>query len=97
MSGPVRPRNRDELDREAMEQVAEAIERFNHALAVAAERKIRVEVGTLISDGQGKKAKQWREPWFEDGLAVRFTREEIFASRNPVPVPVADGEPRIGG
>jgi hypothetical protein len=99
MSGPpreiVRP-SKDELDREVIGQVSAAIAALNGALVFAADRKIRVEVGTVASDGQGKKARNWREPWFEDGLAVRFTREEIFASPKPA-LPVVDGEPRIGG
>jgi hypothetical protein len=88
--------NRDMQDRAAIEGVAEAVVELNTALRVAMDRKIRIEFGVVYSDGYGKKASQWNELWSEDGIATRFTREEIFAAPKPAP-PVEDANPTIGG
>jgi hypothetical protein len=94
-SGTIRPKNRDELDREAMERVAEAVRVLNDSIRLTIERKIRVEIGTVgVANSSGKVARDWRRLWTEDGLAVRFTREEIAVAPAPEP-PVTDGQPGI--
>jgi hypothetical protein len=94
-----KPTQRDAEDRSAIDAVAEAVKTLNDALRAALARKIRVEFGTVSRAGGGyndpiKVASDWRELWTKDGLAVRFTREEIAVAPEPEP-PVTDGAPGI--
>jgi len=76
---------KDELDRAAIEELERAVVQFNQAVRHAMSRKIVVEVG-VVSTGpsyDSKVARDWRQPWTEDGFAVRCTRSEVVAS--PVP------------
>ena len=87
---------KDEQDRVAMARVSGVIAALNNAVRDAKARRIRIEVGTVTTgyNSSSKVASEWRELWTEDGLAVRFTREEIFAAPKPEP-PVTDGAPNI--
>ena len=89
---------KDTQDREVMERVSAAIVTLNDAVRAAKARRVRVEVGTVTTayNSAAKQASEWRELWMDDGLAVRFTREEIFASPKPEPA-VVDGTPNIPG
>jgi hypothetical protein len=88
---------KDRADRAAIENVGVAIARLNDALRDAMALKIRVEFGVVYPDASRQKvAQEWRQLWSEDGLAARFTREEIFTAPAPTPPPV-DGAPNIGG
>lgn len=78
-----------------MERVSGAVKAMNEALVNARGRQIRVELGIVEpATYNTKAAKNWREVWTDDGMAVRFTREEIATYQAPLP-PVVDGEPKI--
>lgn len=89
---------KDAADRAAIDAVAESVRSLNDDLRIAMARGIRVEFGTVGGAGTmgGKTANDWRQLWTKDGLAVRFTREEIAVAPEPEP-PVTDGAPTITG
>lgn len=90
---------KDVAQREAMRAVERALGSLNDALRGAMALKIRVEIGTVdrggrTYDNDAKTAKGWSELWTKDGLAVRFTREEIATAPEPAP-PVVDAAPQV--
>lgn len=87
---------KDRAERAAIENVGVAIKHLNAALRDAMALKIRVEFGMVYTDQSRKVAKEWRRLWTEDGIAARFTREEIITAPEPQPDPV-DGDPNVAG
>ncbi len=95
--------DKDAKDRQAMTEVAIAIKTLNDALRGCIERKIGVEIGEVHDQASfsstppekgTKVANDWKSLWTKEGLAVRFTREEIVAAPEPVQQPkVKDSRP----
>lgn len=98
MSGP-RDEAEDRLDRDAIAKASTALSAMNDAIRRCIARGIRVEFGIVAdtSDSYGKpikSAREWRQLWTDDGLAARFTREEIATAIAPQP-PVCDADPGV--